>query len=629
MLRKTLATLPKTLNQTYERILSNIDDEYAAYAQRFMKWLAYSARPLRLKELAEIVTVELAEEPRVDPQRRLPDPQDVLTICSSLVVVKQSMSVPVLRLTKPEDIANTQTAAPDSVDHEVENDFDDNTQEDGPYHFEVTLAHFSVKEYLISTDIQTAPVKDYSVIEMDASNSIAETCLAYLLQFNAEPRLTSRAICKYPLALYAAQYWPSHYKDAKEKGGLLMQLAMELLCSGAFFDCVSLYHPLYEHPRFNNHRMLDRGFRPLHYTCAHGMTDLAERVIEERVKVVGSDDPGDLKAMSNFGTALAIASCQGHLDTVRLLLKKHTDIDSWSHHRERNPPRYFYYYGIESHDDLAHHHDRVLDLSYTLSSALYNACRQGHKAIVRLLLDSNANANQPRYHHGGPPHVATMSQHERVERILLDHKVEVEVAIEFYGTALQIASSEGLENTVRLLLDRGAFVNASRGVHGNVLHAAWTGIHDSVLRLQLDRGTAVCRGDRIGYGQYMHLHPHIPRLTICEECYCEFVRPIVKKLSCSDPRHFALKISPEAKEKVGGTICSLSSPGMKQVFESACLNHDFMSLFKAVRKRDRLLRDLEEAKILYHKTPTDWGLRDDVDYLTHQWKELAKRHDEN
>ena len=45
-----------------------------------MKWLTYSARPLQLTELAKIVTVEVAEEPRVDPLRRLPDPQDVLTI---------------------------------------------------------------------------------------------------------------------------------------------------------------------------------------------------------------------------------------------------------------------------------------------------------------------------------------------------------------------------------------------------------------------------------------------------------------------------------------------------------------------------------------------------------------------
>lgn len=177
MVRKKLATLPRTLNQAYERILLNIHEDYADYAKRFMKWLAYSARPLQLKELVELVTVEIAETPRVDPLRRFPDPEDVMTICPSLVTVKQSVSAPILH----EDM--------------------------GPY---VTLAHFSVKEYLISMDIQTGPVKEYAVTKMDASNSITQTCLAYLLQFNAQPTLSPRAIAEFPLVLYAAEHWPSH-----------------------------------------------------------------------------------------------------------------------------------------------------------------------------------------------------------------------------------------------------------------------------------------------------------------------------------------------------------------------------------------------------------------------------------
>ena len=120
------------------------------------------------------------------------------------------MSVPILQLTEPGDIADTQNAAPNNIDHEVENNLNDTLQEDGPSHFEVTLAHFSVKEQLISTDTRTGPVKDYAVTEKNASKSIAETCLAYLLQFNAKPTLIYHAIRIFPLALYAAQHWPSH-----------------------------------------------------------------------------------------------------------------------------------------------------------------------------------------------------------------------------------------------------------------------------------------------------------------------------------------------------------------------------------------------------------------------------------
>ena len=497
MLRKALATLPKTLNQTYERILLSIDEEYAAYAKRFMKWLAYSARPLQLKELAEIVTVEIAEEPRVDPLRRLPGPQDVLTICSSLVAVKQSITVPILQLTEPEDIADTQLAALHDIDHEVEDNLDDTAQKDGPYHFEVTLAHFSVKEYLISTDIQRGPVKDYSVTDKNASNLIAETCLAYLLQFNAKRTLTYQAVWRFPLALYAAQHWVSHYKDGKEEGGLLTQLAMELLRSDAFFNCVSLYHPIIESSRFGNSRTLDRSFLPLHYTCAHGMTDLVKWVLEESAKAVGVDGLGDINAMSNFGSALAIASSRGYLDTVQVLIDQHANVDLWWRQPDGVPLKYK---DIKNNGIPGHKNDRIPAPFGTSSSALYSACCEGHEAIVRLLLDSRADANLTGGHYGTPLHVATATQNEGIVRILLNHKVDVEVSVEPYGTALHLASSEGLESIVRLLLDRGADVGVGGGEHDNALHCASARGHTSVVRLLLDRGAnANVREEKHGY----------------------------------------------------------------------------------------------------------------------------------
>lgn len=152
---------------------------------------------------------------------------------------------------------------------------------------------------------------------------------------------------------------------------------------------------------------------------------------------------------------------------------------------------------------------------------------------------------------------------------------------------------------------------------------------DFIWQVKLMTVITPCRGDAIHYGQDMHLHPDIPELTICEECYYKDVRPMVKKFSRADPRHFALKISPDAKEKVGGTSCMLYSPRMKQIFESACLDRDFEALDKAVKKRNGLLKDLEEAKMLYHKTPTDPALKEDVEYLTEKWKKLARKHDRN
>ena len=92
MLCKALATLPRTLNDTYARILSNIDEDYQQYALHILQWLAFSARPMHLKEICEVVAIDVNENPQFDPQRRLRDPQDVVEICSSLITVTHRSS---------------------------------------------------------------------------------------------------------------------------------------------------------------------------------------------------------------------------------------------------------------------------------------------------------------------------------------------------------------------------------------------------------------------------------------------------------------------------------------------------------------------------------------------------------
>jgi hypothetical protein len=41
-----LRTLPKTLNETYDRILMSIDEFYIEDTRRMLQWLAFSARPV-------------------------------------------------------------------------------------------------------------------------------------------------------------------------------------------------------------------------------------------------------------------------------------------------------------------------------------------------------------------------------------------------------------------------------------------------------------------------------------------------------------------------------------------------------------------------------------------------------
>ena len=88
-LRKALASLPKTLDETYARILCSIPEEYTDYAIRMLQFLTYSTRPLEIGELAELVAINPHGNPWFDHEARLPEPRDVLTICTGLVVEEE------------------------------------------------------------------------------------------------------------------------------------------------------------------------------------------------------------------------------------------------------------------------------------------------------------------------------------------------------------------------------------------------------------------------------------------------------------------------------------------------------------------------------------------------------------
>ena len=117
-----MSSLPETLDETYSRILDSIDADDSKDALKILQWLVYSARPLRIEELAEVLTVNTEFTPPLfDAEQRFLDPRDVLDICSSLVATTVEIS-----------------------------------GKDGDEREEilVQLAHFSVKEYLVSERIR-------------------------------------------------------------------------------------------------------------------------------------------------------------------------------------------------------------------------------------------------------------------------------------------------------------------------------------------------------------------------------------------------------------------------------------------------------------------------------------------
>ena len=456
-LRKVLATLPKTLDDTYERILCAIDEAHAADAFKILQWLAFSTRPLELQELAEATAITLDDVPKFDPEDRLRHPTDILALCSSLVSIsakstERSFRSPfwgrsTLMSSEPELTSRYEDAScstsswsdrdsrlsidasmdrgstlPSSVSesicggddascttsrhegaliNEVHHVHPGLVAQDNCHHYEVRLAHDSVREYLVSERIKSARAAFYSMDEASTNNFLARSCLAYLMHFK-QPLgdATAEYLSAYPLLRYSAQQWESHVANSGDSSNdsRITSVLKEFFLTQNF--C------------FPNWLMLPFG-------SVHGTYQHMEGAV---------DEGGHLK----FGERLFHASRLGLLEICKSLLDQRISADPPT--MSKNGP--------------------VKSLSTPLQIAAY----KGHEALVRLLLDHGAKVNQR----------------------------------SIYASTLDYAVAEGWESVVRLLLERGAEITVEEAsVHygqrslPTVVRAAQTG-HLGTMKLILD-----------------------------------------------------------------------------------------------------------------------------------------------
>ncbi len=124
-------------------------------------------------------------------------------------------------------------------------------------------------------------------------------------------------------------------------------------------------------------------------------------------------------------------------------------------------------------------------------TALMHAARQGHKAVVQLLLDRGANINASNWVNNTALIEAAREGHEAVVQLLLHYGANINASNRVNNTALIEAAREGHEAVVQLLLDYGANVDASNQVNTTALIEAAERGHKAVVQLLLDSGAKV------------------------------------------------------------------------------------------------------------------------------------------
>ena len=260
------------------------------YAVRILQWLTFSARPLSVIEVAEVVAIDVARDPAFNRDEVLVDPLEALDICSSLVTI-----------TKNEEdgrLGSTQQI--------------------------IALAHYSVQEYLVSDRIRQGSAKQYSMQEAACQSAITRGSLKYLMQL--QQPLEEETLQVFALARYSAEFWSSHLQKTGDEMEQVSQLTMGLLTreEPAYLNWLRLHDPdgPWEEP--NLEKSDDNVPMPLYYAALLGFSTVTRLLLDAGAEVNAQG--------GGCGNALQAALEEGHEQVVKTLLDVGAEVNAQGGH---------------------------------------------------------------------------------------------------------------------------------------------------------------------------------------------------------------------------------------------------------------------------------------------------------
>jgi ankyrin repeat protein len=450
-----LKELPETLDETYERILRDINKANRDHAHRLLQCLTVAARPLRVAELAEVLAVDFGTAYRggtteLDTDWRWEDQQEaVLSTCSSLISV---------------------------VDEEGSQI--------------VQFSHFSVKEFLTSSRIagSSADVSRFRILLEPAHTILAKACLGVLLRLG-ELVDEDNFKDKFPLARYAAEHWvdharfenvSSHIREGMEdlfdpdKPYFAAWLQVHNVDTWPHDSSVLLYFAEFQKPKTAT---------PLYYAALCGFHDLAEQLIIKRPQQVNTTG-------GYYVSPLGAALSGGHLKIAQLLYERGADVDVQGSD-DRTPLYGASWFGhLEIVQLLLSRsaNPNVRDKRYGWTPQ-HLAAAFGHVEISRILFQYEADSNAQDHYGHTPLKFASDKGHVDIARLLLEHGADVNARDDSRNTPLHYASKGGYPEVARLLVEHGANIDAEDDEGRAAFQVAWNFGHHDIAKFLSDHGS--------------------------------------------------------------------------------------------------------------------------------------------
>ena len=452
-----LKELPETLDETYERILRDINKANWDHAHRLLQCLTVAVRPLLVAELAEVLAIDFGtashgERSNLNTDWRWEDQQEaVLSTCSSLISI---------------------------VDEEGSQI--------------VQFSHFSVKEFLTSPRIgdSSAEVSRFHTLLEPAHTIIVNACLSVLLRLG-ELGDEDKIEDKFPLARYAAEHWVDHARF--ENVSSYIREGMEELFDpdephfsawlqvhniDILFDSVL--------SRFANLSQNSNTATQLYYAALCGFHDLTEHLVIKH--------PQQVNAIGGcYVSPLAAALNGGHLKIAQLLYERGADVDVQDIYN-RTP---LYYALSTGHLGIVQWllnrgaNPNVVD-EWDGDTPLHFAAFYGQAEVSRLLLQYQVHKNAQDKCGRTALHIASerayvdIARFVNIARLLLEHGFDVNARDNSRSTPLHSVSFKGHLDIARLLVEHGANIDAEDDKGRTAFQVASERGHHDIAKLLSD-----------------------------------------------------------------------------------------------------------------------------------------------
>ena len=177
------------------------------------------------------------------------------------------------------------------------------------------LAHYSVKEYLISDHCKNGRAAQFSATPKACHKFIAASCLSYL-QLLDDDYFASHRAQGVKLGSYSAEFWFRHARASPFDQAIVQQAITLMSASNtAYYNWIQLYNP--DDPTFGSSSVSN----PLYYASLLGLVE----VVPQLLAVHGAD----VNAQGGFyGNALQAASFQDYDKIVEVLLANGADVNA-------------------------------------------------------------------------------------------------------------------------------------------------------------------------------------------------------------------------------------------------------------------------------------------------------------